>query len=208
MLSRNSIVTLVLWFLFSAVGGLSGFFATTKDPPVALGLAVVLPVALFVFYYLKRGKLYQQLRELDLRFLVLPQTWRVMGLFFLVDLYRGLLPAGFALPAGLGDIAIGVTAPLVAYLIRSNSPHKQAVYVAWNVLGIIDLVLAVTLGILHSQSTFGILAGGTTTALMSVFPRNLVPTFLVPLFVILHIAALSRFREVQQTGNRASAVTG
>jgi hypothetical protein len=46
--------------------------------------------------------------------LALPQTLRVVGVAFLVVLALGKLPAGFAIPAGLGDIAVGVAAPLVA----------------------------------------------------------------------------------------------
>jgi hypothetical protein len=46
--------------------------------------------------------------------LVLPHAFRVTGLFFLFYLALGHLPALFALPAGLGDIAAGIAALLVA----------------------------------------------------------------------------------------------
>jgi hypothetical protein len=97
-------------------------------------------------------------------------------------------------------MAIGATAPFIASLMRSSFPHRLTVFRVWNGLGILDLVNAVTLGILYSRSSVGILAGTTTTALMSEFPRNLIPTFLVPLFVIIHIVALDRSREVQAAG--------
>jgi hypothetical protein len=44
--------------------------------------------------------------------LELPHTPRVAGVAFLLYMALGHLPALFALPAGLGDIAAGIAAPL------------------------------------------------------------------------------------------------
>jgi hypothetical protein len=200
--------TLLAWFLFSVVGGLTGLFANAKGPPVALGLSVLSPVVLFLLFYATLGSFRQQLQKIDLGLLVNLHVIRIIGLWFIIDFYRGMLPLGFAMPAGLGDIAIGITAPLIALLIRSQYAHKRDVFVVWNVLGIADLVLAVTTGILHSQSSFGLLASHPTTELMTVFPRNIIPTFLVPLFVIIHILALSRSAEVENPKYHQPAVSG
>jgi hypothetical protein len=81
--------------------------------------------------------------------------------------------------------------------ISRDNAGARARFVAWNFLGIFDLVLAVTMGILNSPSAFGILAGsGPTTLLMSQFPRSLIPTFFVPLYIVLHLLALVRRREI------------
>jgi hypothetical protein len=101
-------------------------------------------------------------------------------------------------------MAIGATAPLIFSLINSNNSLKRPIFIAWNLLGITDLLVAVTLGILNSATSFGILAGSTTTALMSEFPRNVIPTFLVPLFIIVHMVALDKRREVQAVSSRAA----
>ena len=61
-------------------------------------------------------------------------------------------------------------------------------------LGMLDLVMAVTLGILASASPLGILAGEITTRAMGTFPLSLIPTFFVPLLMILHLIALGRVR--------------
>ena len=61
-------------------------------------------------------------------------------------------------------------------------------------VGMLDLVVAVSLGILVSPSRFGILAGTTTTAVVAIFPLSLIPTFLVPLSLILHLIGLSQLR--------------
>jgi len=53
---------------------------------------------------------------------------------------QGHLPAAFALPAGLGDIALGVSAPFVARRLAHGTGRIGAV--RFNVLGILDLIVA------------------------------------------------------------------
>src|SRR5215212_3457293 len=78
--------------------------------------------------------------------LALPHTLRAVGVLFLILMAQGHLPAAFALPAGLGDIAIGLSAPFVARrLARGNS---RAGAVRFNVLGILDLIVAGSIGFL------------------------------------------------------------
>lgn len=186
-------VVLVLWFLLAVIGSWLGVFDSTPRPPILLGLGAVVPVAIFGIGYFGSARFRQFLLSLDLRTLTLVQTWRVGGLVFLLLHQRGLLPGVFALPAGWGDIAIGITAPVMAWWWRPPFPYKA--FVVWNVLGLLDLVMAVTLGLLASATPVGILAGEVTTRLMGQFPLSLIPTFFVPLLVICHLICLSRVRE-------------
>ena len=54
--------------------------------------------------------------------------------------------------------------------------------------------MAVTLGVLSSDTPIGILAGETNTRLMGSFPLSLIPTFFVPLFLIFHLVVLAQLR--------------
>ena len=119
--------------------------------------------------------------------LIAVQTYRIGGLFFLWGMTQGLLDPAFAIPAGVGDILIGVTAiPFAIFLWKGYSWSKYAV-VVWSVLGIADLVNAVTLGRITSPD-FG-------TSTMATFPWILVPTVGVPLGLALHIITLYRLRK-------------
>src|SRR5262249_44043147 len=171
---------------------LLGVFDSEPRPPIPLGLAAGVPVIVFALSYLASAGFRQFVSSLDLRLLTVAQTWRVFGIVFVVLYYLGELPGVFALPAGWGDFAIGITAPLVAWYWRR--PFPQRTFIAWNVLGIVDLVLAVSLGVLSSATPVGILAEDVSTGLMSRFPLSLIPTFFVPLFLILHLIALIRVR--------------
>ena len=117
---------------------------------------------------------------------------------FLILHARGVLPAVFALPAGAGDIAIGLTAPLVAFGFLSRSPAPKRVLILWNVAGMLDLVVAVSLGILASPTPAGLLARGITTGALADFPLSLIPTFLVPFAFIAHLISIRQIRMIHR----------
>src|SRR5262245_37147294 len=77
------------------------------------------------------------------------QIYRVAGLMFLYPLlYYGVLPAGFAVPAGLGDMLTGIMAPVIASALRTRRTHAFGWAVAWNLFGILDLIVAPTAAVL------------------------------------------------------------
>jgi hypothetical protein len=153
-------------------------------------LAAVVPVAAFVACYLTSAQFREFVLSLDLRALALAQALRVVGIVFVILYSLGALPGAFALPAGWGDFAIGITAPVVAWYWQR--PYPKRTFIVWNVLGSLDLVSAVILGVLASASPVGILAGGVTTRLMGQFPLSLIPTFFVPLLLIFHLICFIR----------------
>lgn len=118
------------------------------------------------------------------------QTARLVGGVFVALWAAGKLPAGFALPAGLGDLFVGATAPLVARFVVPRLPASRRLYAAWTAFGILDLVVAVSSGVLHSPTPIGLLAGPVSTAAMGTLPLSIIPTFLVPLALVLHLSAL------------------
>jgi len=187
---------LAIWFLLAFGASALHVFAssTSFSAPVPFGLAALLPLIAFLIWYSASSGFREFLLSLNPRTLTFVQSWRVAGYVFLVLQAYNLLPASFALPAGWGDIAIGVTAPLAATYLATNVRRRTS-FALWNVLGMLDLVMAVTLGVLSSNSTFGILApGSVTTRIMSELPLSLLPSFAVPLLFIFHIIAIAGAR--------------
>jgi hypothetical protein len=143
-------------------------------------------------------------RRADLRLVTLAQTWRVGGVVFLILHRHDLLPAAFALPAGWGDVTVGATAPLAYLLLSRGTPVARRLFVLWNLVGLLDLVMAVTLGVLTSATPLGVLhaTGGVTSRLMGEFPLSLIPTFFVPLLAILHLVAFARIGAAREAGEQ------
>jgi hypothetical protein len=161
-------------------------------PPFALLIAFVAPLFAFVLAYRTSSAFRTFVLGADPRLLVAMQAWRFAGFAFVALYAHDILPGYFAWPAGLGDMAIALTAPLMlAGLIRSPGFATSRGYVVWNLLGLLDLFTAVATGAIGS---FLIASEKITTAAMADLPLVLVPAFLVPIFIMMHFAALAQAR--------------
>jgi hypothetical protein len=190
-------IALTLWFLLIvSLGAADTFVGPPGTPPLPLAIGAVAPLVLF-FAWLRLSQSFREfVLSLDLRFIVALQAWRWAGLGFLSLYSYKVLPAVFALPAGLGDMAIGVTAPwIILALLRQPGFAAGGTFIRWNVLGILDLVTAVSIGAVSALFATGA-PGEISAAPMATLPLLLIPAFLVPLFLMLHAAALMQSRQL------------
>jgi hypothetical protein len=151
-----------------------------------VGIAALAPIVLFSVWFATSESFRRFALSVNPRILTALQTWRLVGFAFVLLEARGVLPAIFALPAGYGDMAIGATATLVAWKLADPS-HRNS-FIFWQFLGILDLVTAASLGV-----TAGLIDGASTAA-MTVLPLSIIPTFLVPLFLMFHIICIAQAR--------------
>lgn len=188
-------ITLTAWFALVLWLGASRAFVTPPDTiPFPIAIGVTAPVLVFLIAYWTAHRFRELVLTADLRLVAGIHAWRAAGLGFIALYTYGVLPGAFAWPAGLGDIAIGVTAPwIVLALIRQPALATSRIFVAWNLLGLLDLVVAVGMGALGSGLATG-LGGGITTRPMAELPLVLVPAYLVPIFMMLHLTALFQVR--------------
>ena len=114
--------------------------------------------------------------------------WRLEGLVFLVLMLQGRVPALWALPAGLGDVLVGATAPWVARGLEHPGGRRRAI--AWTLFGMADLVVAVALGVMTNPGPTQVFHPIPNAELLTQYPLALVPAFLVPLAFTLHVASL------------------
>jgi hypothetical protein len=193
------------WCAAVLVAVIAGAFRTPGDlPPIAMGLAVVTPPAIAIWFAFTSERFRAWARSLDLGFLTMLQTWRVVGVAFLALAAAGSLPDGFAVPAGIGDVVVGVTAPLAALYLIGRSRLRQRVYLAWTAFGVLDLITAVALGLLHSGSRIGLLATPISMDPMEELPMVLIPAFGVPLTLVLHLISVINLTGVRGSTARAS----
>jgi hypothetical protein len=162
-------------------------------PPLPLGLSVVVPIFVFLIAYGTSRTFREFILSLDPRILTIVQAWRIGGIVFVILQSVGHLPALFALPAGLGDFAIGITAPLVANHLLPFVAYRKS-FLTWHALGVLDLVVAVAMGVLTSRGPIGLLTVAVPSDLMTVLPLSLIPTFAVPLLTICHLIVFAQWR--------------
>ncbi len=205
--AKISLGLIGVWFVFYlAASALHVFMIGRGVPPlpVALGIGTLLPLALFLIWFGLSAGFREFTMTLNPRILTFVQTWRTEGFVFLVLYTYGILPGFFAQPAGFGDITIGLTAPLVGLLLAR--PKFRRSFIFWQILGVLDLVAAVSLG----AAVRLIDPHGATTNAMTVLPLSLIPTFAVPLFLILHFICIQQARrwkveEIRKSGQPLEA---
>jgi len=184
---------LALVLVFAARGA---FVAPPGAPPLGLLIGLVAPLGLFLGAYWTSHSFREFVLSIDLRLIVAIQAWRWAGFGFLTLYTYRILPGLFAWTAGLGDMAIGITAPFVLLaLVRKPEFAAGTRFLVWNLSGILDLAVAVSIGAvipIFAPSLFG----SVTTSPMSRLPLLLIPAFLVPMFLILHFTALFQARRL------------
>lgn len=200
-ITASVVAILTLWLAAVMLLGARG--AYSRDPgslplPILLGVAV--PIMVFLTLYSVWPTFRWFILSLDLVPVTAIQAWRFGGLGFLALYAYGILPGHFAWPAGLGDMAIGASAVWVAWaLSRRPQFASSRSFAIWNLLGVFDLVVAVGMGAAASGLVSG-MAGEITTGPMAQLPLLVVPGFLVPCFIMLHLTALFQARRLELPG--------
>src|SRR6202012_5020747 len=143
-------ITVSAWLaLVLTLAARGAFIAPPGAPPLGLLIGLFAPLAIFLVGYWTSQSVREFILSIDLRLIVAIQAWRWAGFGFLTFYTYRLLPGLFAWPAGLGDMAIGITAPFVLMaLIRRPGFAGSRRFVAWNLAGILDLTVALSIGAL------------------------------------------------------------
>ena len=131
---------------------------------------------------------------IPLRWLVAAQVYRIAGGIFLVLWADGHMPWQFALPAGIGDVITGAAVVVVAIRLAQNAAGARRAAYAWCLFGIADLVVAITMGAMTSPGRPHLLAFEAPNLLITSYPLVMIPTFAVPLALMLHGLVLWRLR--------------
>jgi hypothetical protein len=179
------------WVLASLLLGAADVYRFAPTRPVPW-LPIALTAALAVVLLLARTPVVSRiLAHPDALWrLTVPQIFRVVGVTFLVVMALGQLPAVFALPAGLGDMAIGVEAVFIARNLRRGVIGRRAVW--FNVLGLVDLVVALGIGFAAAPAVVRLLLVSPSTEAISLLPIALIPATMVPLASALHLLSLRK----------------
>jgi hypothetical protein len=134
--------------------------------------------------------------------LIHPHSFRVAGVVFLLLMFQGHLPALFALPAGLGDIAAGIAAPRIARGLADGTGRRAALW--FNAFGMADLVVAMILGAVVGYRLITVSPSG---APISELPLALIPSAAVPLLFVLHILSISALGKSSPTAQTVPSPT-
>ena len=189
--SRNIQIGIFSFFIaylfYVSVLSLNGVFDhNTLPPPVMIWAA--LPFIIILFGFIGNTGLFKKLlRSASLESLITLHTFRVVGVFFIIMYAYQLLPAKFALFAGLGDLITAFFAfPVAKYYARKGRWRITAV-ITWNIFGIMDIVDLLIVAVLSASQ-------GKMREI-GLFPFVFFPAFAPAIILFLHTIV---FRKLYQ----------
>ena len=177
---------IALWFTAATV--LAATVAIGRAPFV-VPLVMLSTIAGGVIAHRRSAAVRTVVAAIDARKLIALHVLRApIGIMFLVLHARGLLPAIFAVRAGIGDTIVGL---LAIAAIAAWPKYRRAVRL-WNVVGLVDIVLSV----LTAQKVLLGDRDPVAMATFQIFPFPLIPFFVVPAVILTHLALLGKTRPI------------
>jgi hypothetical protein len=196
------------WFALAVTLAIVGVYSAAASRIPTIQFGIVIPILLGGLMIWRWPAVSALIDAVPRQWVIAIQFYRVEGVTFLVLFAAHLLPGLFAIPAGVGDVFVGMAAAGIGFGAIGRRPLRASTVLRWNLLGIADLVVAITTGFLTSPSSFQMFAFDRPNELISVFPLVLIPTFLVPLAILLHMISLIQLRRATSHagGSREGAV--
>ena len=180
-----------LWFAVAWSAAINGVFRTGFSPLPLLPLAIFLPVVIGAPLLLLSKRVGEVLDAMPASWLIALQVYRVFGSWALAAWLHGTLPGVFALPAGMGDVLTGLFAVPAAIAVAAGTAQSRRAAIAWNMFGLADFAVAITLGMITSPGRFQLIVPDVLmSAGAGAYPGVLTPAFVVPSSILLHALSL------------------
>lgn len=173
--SQTVFLILAAWGLAAVAVTSSGVLADVPRPALPAAIAVLSVAAVAVC--LGVPKLRWWLRHAAPRWLIAVHVVRFVGVYFLWLAARERLPAAFV-AAGWADIAVAAWAVL---LLATGLGRSKVSLLAWNIVGLIDILLVV-----GAAARLALRAPESLVELTHL-PLGLLPTFIVPMIIASHV---------------------
>ena len=182
-------IPFTLWGAVAWSAAINGVFRMGTRLP-ALPLAILLPVIIGAPLLLLSKRVGQVLDTMPASWLVALQLYRVFGSWALAAGLSGALPRVFGVPAGIGDTLTGLFAVPAAIAVATGTAQGRRAAIAWNILGLADFAVAITLGAITSPGPFQLIVPDAPSIGAGAYPGVLTPAFVVPSSILLHALSL------------------
>jgi hypothetical protein len=188
----------VIWNL-----ALNGVFQPLPEARLPmLPVAILAPVVLGLLVLLRSKSIAAFLDAVPASWLIGLQVYRIVGGIFLVNWMHGTAAGVFAWPAGIGDMLTGIMALPVALRFASGAENGRRAAMEWNIFGLLDLAIAITMGMLSTPGPLQIFGLDIPSSSLGTFPTVLTPAFAVPSSILLHALSIWQLRRIGRTAAR------
>jgi hypothetical protein len=184
-------IPFTLWLAVIWSAAINGFFKPGVSAVPRVPLAQFVPVIIGAPILLLSRRIGQVLDAMPASWLIALQLVRVLGSGFLIGWAYGAVPGIFAWPAGIGDLLTGLFAVPVAIGLASGTKEARRAAVAWNIFGLADFVIAISIG---QAIAYHLIETGFASATGGLYPTVMIPAFGVPTAILLHAVSLRQLR--------------
>lgn len=202
--TARTLLVLLAWAVIQAGLALSGFYTVTTSLPPRLALALGPPLLLILLLLSTAcGRAYLNGMRLDV--LTLLHVVRLPVELVLVVLYlHRAIPRLMTFEGRNWDILMGLSSPLIYYLLRTRRLGNPGL-IAWNFIGIGLLLNIVITAVLSAPSLVQRFAFEQPNVAILYFPFEWLPSILVPIVLLAHVAALRQLLAASRPASQSSA---
>ena len=188
----------MFWISYVAAIVMTGWLDDLSLPP-KFPLLIIAPFILFLVFFYRSQRKSQVISNIPHKWLIIFHTFRILVEVMLYFTFiEGVIPESATFDGNNFDIIMGISAPIVALTIYRNLQKNRRLAAAWNVLGILMiLVVAVTIG----TSMYAPQLWGSETTLVSMefveYPYFLIASLIAPGAIFVHVISLIQLRQMR-----------
>lgn len=203
-------IGVLVWFAVALVLSQRGFFqdsAGWRDGDLVgfaiFGTLMTVPLVIFFVGWWRYADFRRFLNSIPLPALIGIEIYRVAGAIFWWLYTASLMPPEMGIFTSFADVFIGLTALPLAWAVARRLRGSRPLAVVWNIFGISDFVIAVSL---VSLSITGLITLQPDPVMIGLHPLALIALFQLPLSIAIHAVALSRLSgRIEQAGRDSAS---
>lgn len=201
-------IATTLWFVYAYILCQTGILADFSLPP-RFPILLIFPLFIFTGVFLYRHRNSKILHAVPKSWMTYYQAFRIaIELLFIASLPYGILPYHVTFEGYNYDIIFAMTAPIIAFLAFNKKMISEKIVLAWNYFGLVVIAFIIYL---FTTTAYFPSVWGAATPLLSVrvteFAFMLVPAFLMPSAVFIHVLSIIRLtKSIEDAKNKVEII--
>lgn len=197
---KKLIVIILSWAILQSILALSDFYLITKTVPPRFAL-VLIPSVVAIVYGLLPNQLAWLKSARNTQISVLLHSVRLPVEIILHQLFVfKMIPQLMTFEGRNFDIIIGITAPLIYFLIKQRWIY-DGFLLSWNIIGLLLVLFILFNGIFSAELPFQLFGFDQPNKAINYFPYILLPSVIVPIVIWTHLSDILLIRAKLRSKN-------
>jgi len=188
------VIGMLLWQIYAIVIDQMGLMNDFELPP-KFAVFLIVPAFLFTGFFLYSNRNQPWIQNIPTQWLIFYQSFRILiELLFVYSVSAGILHANVTIEGYNYDMVFGFTALLIGLAFIYNKLSIKLLRI-WNYLGlaVIAVIIFLFITTIYAPQIYG-LTGPLMPLDFTYYPFILVPGFLMPSAVFVHVLSIAQLR--------------